>query len=155
MKWTVKFILAFQEWIWSEWVTRKNAPWGPPAVVGKVQALISNDPGQSLRKLASIVDVSEPTMSNCRGRPSIQITLKIWQKLSEAAKTSRVVSVLILASQQPRLNLLDYYVWSVVENVTNKSPNMTSLMTAIGAAFVGTAWTALHCSMRMNASDRD
>jgi len=26
-----------------------------------------------LRKLASIVGVSEPTMSNCRGGPSIQI----------------------------------------------------------------------------------
>jgi len=32
---------------------------------------------------------------------------------------------------------LDYYVWSVVERVTNKSrhPNVTSLRTAIEAAF--------------------
>ncbi|KYM94846.1 hypothetical protein ALC62_14441 [Cyphomyrmex costatus] len=37
------------------------------------------------------------------------------------------------------LNPLDYYVWSVVERVTNKSrhPNMTSLRTAIKPAFVG------------------
>jgi len=32
------------------------------AVVEKTQTLISEDPGQSLRKLASIVSVSEPTM---------------------------------------------------------------------------------------------
>jgi len=32
------------------------------AVVKKTQALISEDPGQSLQKLASIVDVSEPTI---------------------------------------------------------------------------------------------
>jgi len=35
------------------------------------------------------------------------------------------------------LNLLDYYVWSVVERVTNRSrhPNVTSLRTAIETAF--------------------
>ncbi|XP_032687204.1 uncharacterized protein LOC116851661 [Odontomachus brunneus] len=37
----------------------------------------------------------------------------------------------------PDLNPLDYYVWSVIERVTNKSrhPNVTSLQTSIGAAF--------------------
>lgn len=37
----------------------------------------------------------------------------------------------------PDLNPLDYYVWSVIERVTNKSrhPNVTSLQTAIEAAF--------------------
>jgi len=34
----------------------------PLAVVERAQALISDDPEQSLRKLASIVGVSEPTM---------------------------------------------------------------------------------------------
>jgi len=36
------------------------------------------------------------------------------------------------------LNPLDYYVWSVVERVTNKTrhPNVTSLRTAIKTAFV-------------------
>jgi len=39
----------------------------------------------------------------------------------------------------PDLNPLDYYVWNVVERITNKSqhPNVTSLRTAIEAAFVG------------------
>jgi len=45
-------------------VTRKNALRGPLQVVERIQALISEDPGQSLRKLASIVSVSEPIM--CR-----------------------------------------------------------------------------------------
>jgi len=38
---------------------------------------------------------------------------------------------------RPDLNPLDYYVWSVVERVTNKSrhPNVTSLRIAIEAAF--------------------
>jgi len=42
------------------------------------------------------------------------------------------------SSNSPNLNPLDYYVWSVVERVTNKSrhPNMMSLRTAIEAAFV-------------------
>jgi len=37
----------------------------------------------------------------------------------------------------PDLNPLDYYAWSVVERITNKSrhPNVTSLRTAIEAAF--------------------
>jgi len=37
----------------------------------------------------------------------------------------------------PDLNPLDYYVWRVVERVTNKSrhPNVTSLRTAVEAAF--------------------
>jgi len=44
-----------------------------PVVVERAQALISDNPGQ-LRKLASIVGVSEPTMSNCRGGPSTNCT---------------------------------------------------------------------------------
>ena len=38
----------------------------------------------------------------------------------------------------PDLNPLNYYIWSVIERVTNKSwhPNVTSLRTAIEAAFV-------------------
>jgi len=61
-----------------------------PAVVERAQALISDDPGQSLRKLASIV--GEPTMpriveENFRYK---SYTLKIRQMLSEASRTSRV-----------------------------------------------------------------
>ena len=62
------------------------------AVVERIQALISDDSRQSLRKLASIVGVSEPTMrqiaeENLRYK---SYTLKIRQMLSEAARTSRV-----------------------------------------------------------------
>jgi len=53
-----------------EKVTQKNAPRRP---------LIS-DPGQSLRKLASIVDVSDLRYKS--------YTLKIQQMFSEAAKSS-------------------------------------------------------------------
>jgi len=56
-----------------EKVTQKNAPRRPS------QALIS-DPGQSLRKLASIVDVSDLRYKS--------YTLKIQQMFSEAAKSS-------------------------------------------------------------------
>ena len=63
-----------------------------PAVVERAQALISDDLGQSLRKLTSIVGVSEPTMrriaeENLRYK---SYTLKIRQMLSEAARTNRV-----------------------------------------------------------------
>ena len=45
----------------------------------------------------------------------------------------------------PDLNLLDYYVWSVVERVTNKSrhPNVASLRAAIEAAFANMDSAAL------------
>jgi len=57
-----------------------------------LKGLISDDPEQSLRKI-SIVGVSEPTMrriaeEDLRYKSHI---LKIWQMLSEAARTSRVV----------------------------------------------------------------
>ena len=42
--------------------SRKNALPGLPKGLERAQALISDDPGQSLRKLASIVGISEPTM---------------------------------------------------------------------------------------------
>jgi len=126
-----------------------------PAVVERTQTLISDDPGQSLRKLVSIVGVSEPTMhriakENLRYK---SYTLKIRQMLSEAARTSRVTRLApILASQQPRFKLV-YYVWSVVERITNKSrhPNVTSLRIAIEAAFVDMDSATLQ---RANASDR-
>ncbi|KYN04650.1 hypothetical protein ALC62_04481, partial [Cyphomyrmex costatus] len=49
------------------------------------------------------------------------------------------VHVLGVASQQPDLNPLDYYVWSVVERITYKSrhPNVTLLRTTIETAFIG------------------
>ena len=55
-------------------------------------SLISDDPEQSLQKLASIVDISKPTMrriakENLRFK---SYTLKIRQMLSEAARTSRI-----------------------------------------------------------------
>ena len=58
--------------------------------------------------------------------------------ISEAARTSRIARLSSHSSSD--LNPLDYYyVWNVVERVTNKSrhPNVTSLRTAIEAAFVG------------------
>jgi len=41
---------------------KKRTARTPSVLVERIQVLISDDPGQSLRKLASIVDVSEPTM---------------------------------------------------------------------------------------------
>jgi len=75
-----------------------------PAVVERTQALISEDPGQSLRKLASIVDVSELTMrriaeENLRYK---SYTLKIRQILSEAARTKRVARCNLLLCFGPR-----------------------------------------------------
>ena len=65
------------------------------AVIERVQALISDIPGQSLRKLASIVGVSEPTMRRIAEEDLRykSYTLKIQQMLSEAAKTSRVAVI--------------------------------------------------------------
>ncbi|KYN12086.1 hypothetical protein ALC57_15753 [Trachymyrmex cornetzi] len=42
------------------------------------------------------------------------------------------------ASEDPDLNPLDYYVWGVIERVTNKArhPNVASLQASIEAAFM-------------------
>jgi len=63
-----------------------------PAIIERAQALISDDPRQSLRKLASIVGVSEPTMRRIAEEDLRykSYTLKIQQMLSEAARISRV-----------------------------------------------------------------
>jgi len=55
------------------------------AVIERVQALISNDPGQSLQKLASIVN--EPIMRIAENFRYKSYTLKM---LSEAARTNRI-----------------------------------------------------------------
>jgi len=61
-----------------------------PAIVERAQALISDDPGQSLRKLASIVDISESTTHRIAEEDLRykSYTLKIQQTLSETARTS-------------------------------------------------------------------
>jgi len=48
----------------------------------------------------------------------------------------------------PDLNPLDFYVWGVVERVTNKSrhPNVASLRAAIEAAFTDMDRDALKCA---------
>ena len=51
----------------------------------------------------------------------------------------------------PDLNPLDYYVWSVVEKVTNKSrhPSVTSLRTAIETTFVSMDNATLKCACEL------
>jgi len=68
------------------------------AVVERIQALISEDPGQSLRKLASIVGISEPTMRRIAEEDLRykSYTLKI---LSEIARTKRACSLQALVQR--------------------------------------------------------
>jgi len=125
-----------------------------PAVVERARALVSDNPRQSLRKLASIVGVSEPTMRRIAEEDLRykSYTLKIRQMPSEAARTTRIAR---LGSHSGLPTALDYYVWSVVERVTNKSrhPNVTSLRIAIEDLQRSSAWTALHYSVRANPSE--
>ncbi|KAG5313072.1 MOS1T transposase, partial [Pseudoatta argentina] len=73
------------------------------------------------RAQALILD--DPRCSLSQDKPSCSPRLPLWPPNS------------------PDLNPLDYYVWSVVERVTNKSrhPNVTSLRTAIEVAFKSAA----------------
>jgi len=115
-----------------------------PAVVERTQALILEDPGQSLRKLASIVsECSEAVETVASGRPYV------FQQDGAPAHTNHLVqnwlsdnidifwSKEFWPSNSSDLNPLDYYVWSVVERVANKSrhPNVTSLRITIEATF--------------------
>ncbi|KYQ51168.1 hypothetical protein ALC60_09744 [Trachymyrmex zeteki] len=80
-----------------------------PAVIERAQALISDDPGQSLRKLASIVGVSEPTMRRKAICFSAERCTGSYESFDSklALRQRRYVLVQgILASQQPRFKSL-------------------------------------------------
>ena len=73
--------------------------------------------------MIQIIHIKDMTdaLWGCQDKPSCSPRLSFWSPNS------------------PDLNPLDYYVWSVVERVTNKSRhlNMTLLRTAIETVFVG------------------
>ena len=100
------------------------------AVVERTQTLILDDPGQSLRKLASIVSVSESTMRRIAEEDFRykSYTLMIRQMLSEATRTSRVVRLGSHSGLATDLNPLDYYVWSVVEKVKQVSTSQCNVI---------------------------
>jgi len=77
-----------------------------PVVVERTQALILDNPGQSLRKLASIISVSEPTMRRNADKDLRykSYTLKIRQRLP--GQVELLAAAPILASQQPRFKSL-------------------------------------------------
>ncbi|XP_076279399.1 uncharacterized protein LOC143208672 [Lasioglossum baleicum] len=129
-------------------------------IIERVQELIFQDPGQSIRKLSSVVGISEKTMRRIieEDLRYKSYTIKVRQMLSDAARAKRVkravtcscvpyetVAGRIRLSKEfwppnrPDLNPLDFYVWSVVERVSNKSrrANVASLKSAIEAAFAG------------------
>ena len=109
-----------------------------PAVVKKGSSADFQGNHCDYRKLASIVNVSEPTIRRIAEQDLRykSYTLKIRQMLSEAARTSQVARLPFWSPNSPDLNPLDYY---VIERVTNMSrhPNVTSLRIAIKVAFVG------------------
>jgi len=77
-----------------------------------------------------------------------------WSKEFWIRILLRILLIVLIDLNGLLWTTLDYYVWSVVERVTNKSrhPNVT-LKTAIEAAFVD--MTALHYNVHANASDRE
>jgi len=100
------------------------------AVVERTQTLILDDPGQLLRKLASIVSVSESTMHRIAEEDFRykSYTLMIRQMLSEATRTSRVIRLGSHSGLAIDLNSLDYYVWSVVEKVKQVSASQCNVI---------------------------
>jgi len=130
-------------------------------VIEKTQALISEDSGQSLRKLASIVGVSEPTMRRIAEEDLRYklYTLKIRQILSEAARIKQVARCNLLSKEfwppnSPDLNPLNYYCTCgallkgspTSLGPTSQRPNVTSLKTAIEAAFADIVSATLQCA---------
>ncbi|CAH2005543.1 unnamed protein product [Acanthoscelides obtectus] len=70
-----------------------------PAVVEKAQALISEDPVQSLRKLAPVLGVSERTMRRIAEDLRYKsYTIKLRQMLYEATRTKRLARCNLLLS---------------------------------------------------------
>jgi len=112
----------------------------PRAIVAKInidcwlnEATLRRIAEKDLWYKSYILKIRQP-LWGCQDKPSCSPRLPFWSPNS------------------PDLDPLDYYVWNVVERVTNKSRylNVTSLRTAIEAA-----WTMLHYNVRANASDRE
>jgi len=73
-----------------------------------LKELISDDPEQSLRKLASIVDINEPTMRRIVEEDFRykSYSLKIQQMFSDAARTNRVARLPFWPSRFKSFGLL-------------------------------------------------
>jgi len=105
-----------------------------------------------LRKLALVVSVSEPTMrriaeKDLRYKSYILKTDRLRGCQDQASCSLQSAAKEFWPPNSPDLNPLDYYMWSVVERITNKSrhPKVTSLRTAIKAADINSATLQRAC----------
>ena len=106
--------------------------------IKKVQAIIDETPQRPIRQIARDLGVSHTTLNACvkEDLKCRSYTCQTSHILTEKTKNLRLIKV-DQAPLFPNLNLLDYFVWSYVKNITNMTSHNTkaSLITAIRQVF--------------------
>ena len=106
--------------------------------IEKVQAIIGEPPQRPFRQIARDLGVSHTTVNACvkEDLGCRSYRCQTSQILTEKTKNLRLIKS-VKPPSSPDLNLLDYFVWSYVENITNTTYHNTkaSLIAAIRRVF--------------------
>ena len=106
-------------------------------IIGIVQAIIDETPQRPIRQIAKDLGVSDTTVNACvkQDFKCRSYRRQTSQILTEKTKNLRLIKSVRLPFS-PDLSLLDYFVWSYVENITNMTSYNTkaSLIAAIRRA---------------------
>ena len=106
--------------------------------IEKVQAIIDETPQRPIRQIARDLGVSYTTVNACVKE---DLKCRSYRRQTSQIVTEKTKNLKLIKSVTPTsssdLNLLDYFVWSYVENITNMtSLNIkASLVTAIRRVF--------------------
>ena len=107
-------------------------------IIEKVQAIINESPQRPIRQIDGDLGVSHTTVNACvkEDLKCRSYRRQTGQILTEKTKNLRLIKS-IRRPSSPDLNLLDYFVWSYVENITNMTSNNTkaSLIASIRRVF--------------------
>ena len=101
--------------------------------IEKVQAIIDKTPQRHIRQIARDLGVSHTTVNACVKK---DLKCKSYRRQTSQILTEKTKNLRLIKSSLD-LNLLDYFVWSYVENITNMTSYNTkaSLIAAIHRVF--------------------
>ena len=100
--------------------------------IEKVQAIIDETPQRPIRQIARDLGVSHTTVN---AYVKEDLKCRSYRRQTSQILTEKTKNLRLIKSVRP--SLLDYFVWSYVENITNMTSHNTkaSLITAIGWLF--------------------
>ena len=94
--------------------------------IKKVQAIIDETPQQPIRQIAKDLAVSDTTVNACVKE---DLKCRSYRHQTSQILTEKIKNLWLIKfvrpPSSPDLNLLDYFVWSYVENITNMTSHNT------------------------------